>query len=113
MIVPATLSTTRVRLRRPDPSDAAAVFEYASDPLVVRYMDWPAAVQLADTLRATERALENWASGEEYSWRVTLPPSDAPIGSIGCRIKGDIADFGFVLSRRHWGHGYATEAAGA
>ena len=113
MIVPATLSTTRVRLRRPEPSDAAAVFEYASDPLVVRYMDWPAAVQLADTVRATERALQHWESGEEYSWRLTLPPSDTPIGSMGCRISGEIADFGFVLNRRHWGHGYATEAAGA
>jgi RimJ/RimL family protein N-acetyltransferase len=76
-------------------------------------MDWPAALQLADTIRATDRALQNWESGEEYSWRLTLPPSDTPIGSMGCRIKGETADFGFVLNRRHWGHGYATEAAGA
>jgi RimJ/RimL family protein N-acetyltransferase len=32
---------------------------------------------------------------------------------MGCRISGETADFGFVLNRRHWGHGYATEAAGA
>src|SRR5262249_15961454 len=35
------------------------------------------------------------------------------IGSIGCRIRGDAADFGFLLNRRYWRLGYATEAAGA
>ena len=113
MIAPLTFSTARLHLRRPQHSDVAAVFEYASDPLVVQYMDWPAAVEVADTIRATDRALHNWESGEEYSWRVTLLPSDTPIGSMGCRIKGETADFGFVLHRRHWGQGYATEAAGA
>jgi|SRR5215472_15500705 len=113
VIVPSTLSTARLLLRRPQLADAAAVFEYASDPVVVRYMDWPASVEPADGIRATERALEKWELGEEYSWRLTLPPNDTPIGSVGCRIKGESADFGFVLNRRHWGRGYATEAAGA
>lgn len=106
-------STPRLRLRRPQPADAAAVFEYASDPEVVRYMDWPASVEPADGIKATERAAEKWESGEEYSWRLTVPPDDRPIGSIGCRVGGEQADFGFVLNQRHWGHGYATEAAGA
>ena len=76
-------------------------------------MDWPALVEPADGIRATERAVQKWDSGEEYSWRLTLPPDDTPIGSIGCRISAEQADFGFVVSRRHWGYGYATEAAGA
>ena len=113
MIVPPTLSTARLLLRRPHPADTAAVFEYASDPVVVRYVDWPAAVEPADTRRATERALQKWELAEEYSWRVTVPPDDTPIGSAGCRLNGDSADFGFVLNRRYWGHGYATEAGGA
>ncbi|HEY6893948.1 MAG TPA: GNAT family N-acetyltransferase [Rhodanobacteraceae bacterium] len=113
MIAPSTFSTARLLLRRPDPADTAAVFEYASDPLVARYMDWPAAVDPADVMRVAERALEKWESGEEYSWRLTVPPDDTPIGSIGCRIDGQSADFGYVLSRRHWGRGYATEAARA
>jgi len=113
VIVPSTLSTARLLLRRPRAADAPAVFEYASDPLVVRYMDWPASVEPEDAIRATEHARQQWESGEEYVWRLTLPPSEAPIGSVGCRIAGESADFGFVLDRRHWGHEYATEAAGA
>lgn len=113
MTVPLTLSTARLQLRLPKLTDAAAVFEYASDPLVARYMDWPAAVEPADSLRATERALQKWASAEEYGWRIVVPPSDVPIGSIGCRVRGEMADFGFVLNRHYWGRGYATEAARA
>lgn len=113
VIVPSTLSTARLRLRRPHPADAPAVFEYASDPLVVRYVDWPAAVELGDVIRVNERACENWESGAEYSWRLTLPPDETAIGSIGCRIQGESADFGFVLHRHYWGRGYATEAARA
>lgn len=110
---PATLSTARLSLRRPQLADATAVFEFASDPVVVRYVDWPAAADAADVVRATERALQNWESGGEYSWRVTVPPDDTAIGSVGCRIQGEYADFGFVLNRRYWGRGYATEAGGA
>src|SRR5262249_28666473 len=105
--------TARLLLRRPHAADAAAVFEYASDPLVVRYVDWPISVDPADSVRATERALQQWELAEEYSWRLTVPPDDTAIGSVGCRIRGISADVGFVLNRRHWGRGYATEAAGA
>jgi len=112
VIVPPTFSTARLRRRRPHAADAAAVFEYASDPLVVHYMDWPASVDPADVMRATERALQNWELAEEYCWRLTVPPDDTPIGSVACRITGESADFGFVLNRRYWGRGYATEAAG-
>lgn len=113
MTVPLTLSTARLQLRLPKLTDAAAVFEYASDPLVARYMDWPAAVEPADSLRATERALQKWASGEEHGWRIVVPSSDVPIGGVGRRIRGDAADFGFVLNRNYWRRGYATEAASA
>lgn len=97
MIAPSILSTSRLLLRRPLASDTDAVFAFASDPLVVRYMDWPAAVEPADVMRVAERALQQWDSGGEYSSRLTLPPDDTPIGSIGCRIVGEAADFGFVL----------------
>lgn len=89
------------------------MFEYTSDPAVVKYMDWPASIEVGEIVRAIERADQKWNSGEEYSWRLTVPPEDTAIGSIGCRIRGEAADFGFLLNRRHWRHGYATEATGA
>lgn len=38
---PEVIDLRRLRLRRPQLSDASAIFEYASDPEVARYSDWP------------------------------------------------------------------------
>jgi RimJ/RimL family protein N-acetyltransferase len=111
--VPETFTTPRLRLRRPIASDAEAVFKYASDPEVVRYMDWPALSDMQEAIFATERAARRWEAGEEYSWRLTIKPGDAAIGGVACMIENDVAQLGFVLSRQHWGKGYATEAARA
>src|SRR5207245_108271 len=76
LTVPDTFTTPRLYLRRPQQSDAPAVFEYGSDPEVARYMDWPALVDLQDAIKATERAVRRWEPGEEYAWRLTLRPND-------------------------------------
>jgi RimJ/RimL family protein N-acetyltransferase len=110
---PHSFVTARLRLRRPQVSDAEAVFAYASDPEVARFTDWPVATHVRDTVAATERALEGWDKGNELAWRVTVIPDDTPIGAVGCSIDGDRAELGFVIGRRHWGRGYGTEAARA
>jgi [ribosomal protein S5]-alanine N-acetyltransferase len=113
LTVPDTFTTPRLYLRRPQPSDAPAVFEYGRDPEVARYMDWPALVNMQDAITATARAVRRWESGEEYGWRLTVRPNDTPVGGVACSIEGHRAGLGFVLSRHHWGKGYATEAARA
>jgi RimJ/RimL family protein N-acetyltransferase len=112
-VAPETITTPRLVLRRPKPSDVSAVYEYGRDSEVTRYMDWPAHSHIRDAIRATETALQRWDSGAEYTWRITVKPDDAPIGAIACRVHGHTADLGFVLARRYWGKGYATEAARA
>jgi len=113
IVVPETISTPRLLLRRPKAADAAAVFEYGGDPEVARFMDWPLLSELQDASRATENAQPRWDSGDEYSWRVTIKPDDTPIGSVSCSIDGHKAEFGFVLARRCWGQGFASEAGRA
>jgi RimJ/RimL family protein N-acetyltransferase len=110
---PHDLVTARLRLRRPRLSDAEAVFAYASDRDVARFTDWPLATDVRDTISATERALADWESGSHFGWRVTIVPDDTPIGAVGCSVEDARAEFGFVIARQHWGHGYATEAGGA
>ena len=110
---PEVIELERLRLRRPRLSDAPAVFEYASDPEVARYADWPISASIeAVTERLRLRAAE-WTSGDEFHWLVTLPPEDRAIGAIACTISGHAAEFGFLLARRFWRNGYATEAARA
>ena len=42
-----------------------------------------------------------------------LASDDRAIGAVSTRVARHAADVGYLLDRRHWGHGYATEAARA
>lgn len=111
--VPLAFSTARLVMRRPKARDADAVFEYASDPEVTRYMDWKTHTGKGESLDFSERSNARWASGEEYTWVITEAPSDVAIGALSCRFRSGTVDFGYVLNRRCWGRGLATEAARA
>ncbi|MGH7820448.1 MAG: GNAT family N-acetyltransferase [Candidatus Binatia bacterium] len=110
---PETIATARLLLRRPRAADAPAVHEYARDPEVTRYMEWRSHTSLADAVAFLEEAARRWESGEEYSGVITMTPDERAIGGIGCRVRGHAVDLGYVLCRRHWRRGYATEAARA
>lgn len=108
MIAPETLDLERIRLRRPRLTDADAIFEYASDPDVVRYMDWPRCMdegQIVDALHARAAA---WDTGAEFYWVITLPNDDRAIGSVSCQVVRHAAEFGYLLHKKHWGKGFAT-----
>ena len=109
--VPVLIEGVRLRLRRSTPADAAATFDWASDPEVMRYMEWPAPKRLADTQDFFNGCAARWQTGAEYHWMVELK-AGAAVGCISCRIQGHAADFGYLLGRTHWGQGYASEAAG-
>jgi ribosomal-protein-alanine N-acetyltransferase len=110
---PFMMETLRLRLRRPLLSDADAVFEYASDPEVVHYMDWPRSESVGAVAAYLESSGSAWQSGEEWYWVVTLLEVDRAIGGAALRIKGHAADFGYVLGRRYWRRGLGTEVASA
>jgi RimJ/RimL family protein N-acetyltransferase len=100
-------------LRRPRLSDAAAIFDYASDPEVARYADWPFSSKLESVIELLRGRESAWNSGSEFYWVLTLPSDDRAIGAIACSVSGHAAEFGFLLNRRFWRNGYATEASRA
>jgi [ribosomal protein S5]-alanine N-acetyltransferase len=110
---PDVIDLERLRLRRPTLADAPAIFEYASDPEVARYADWPISESLESVVERLRSREAEWNAGTEFHWVATLPPDDRAIGAIACTISGHTAEFGFVFARRFWGRGYATEAARA
>jgi ribosomal-protein-alanine N-acetyltransferase len=111
MRLPETLATDRLILRRPRPSDADAVFAYASDPEVTLHMDWPTHTDVGQSLAFLEHSETGWADGSEALWAITLTGDDRLVGAISVRPHGHKADFGYVLAREQWGRGIATEAA--
>ena len=95
-------------------SDADDIFDnYASDPQVTRYVTWRPYKDRSEVAPFLLSRLARWDSGEEYSWVLTVPPEDRAIGMIGCRVRELAADIGYVLSRKYWSRGYATEATKA
>ena len=106
------IATARLVLRRPTPADLDAVFAYASDPAVAKYMGW----RRHETHHATRAFLE--MRGDEWDKRGTgtfLVEKDGEvIGSTGLHTYDDApAATGYIIARPHWGHGYATEATRA
>lgn len=110
---PDIIDLARIRLRRPRMSDADAIFEYGSDLEVARYADWPVRTNIDSVIEMLSQRGERWNSGAEFSWVVTLPAEDRAIGTVSCFVAKNSAEFGFVLNRRFWCNGYATEASRA
>jgi RimJ/RimL family protein N-acetyltransferase len=108
---PDVLETPRLRLRRPERDDVPAIFEYASDPEVTRLMDWRTHASPTDAVNFIENTEKGWASGTEFTWVIALKPGAFLVGAISYSPHGHHADIGYVLNRRYWGRGYATEAA--
>lgn len=110
------LTTERLILREFTPGDVPAVFAYQRDESYLRYYPWTKRTE-ADVREFVQRFLD-WQNEEprrRFQFAVTLPDSGGIIGSIGIRRKPDNdheAEIGYELAPEHWGHGYATEAAG-
>ena len=108
------LETPRLVLRELGDDDATAVQMYAADAEVVRHLDWgPNAPEDTAAFLAMAQAARDAVPRTAYHLAIVLRAGGQLIG--GCRIEIRSAatgsgDLGYVLDRRHWGQGYATEA---
>ena len=110
---PECLETERLILRPARLSDAAAIFAYASDPEVTHFLNFPRHGALAESEAFARRCIECWRDGTAYYWAITERGDPMLLGGIEVRLNPPRADFGYVLDRRVWRRGYATEAASA
>lgn len=112
-VMPRTLDTERLHLRPPEPTDAAAIFAYASDPVATRYMIWPAAEDIDDTHDFLDDVAAGWAEGDDFCYAVVDRADDGLCGAVSCQFDQHGAEIGYILIPSVWGRGLATEAAGA
>jgi [ribosomal protein S5]-alanine N-acetyltransferase len=111
------IETERLILRDFVKEDWQRVLEYQSDPLYLRYYEW--------TSRTPEAVQEfvGWFLDHQeqkprikFQLAVTLKSTNQLIGNCGIRMDTPDAfqaDIGYELDPKHWGNGYATEAAHA
>ncbi|HUQ52221.1 MAG TPA: GNAT family N-acetyltransferase, partial [Gammaproteobacteria bacterium] len=108
-VAPESFTLARLRLRRPNLKDADAMFAIGADPEVAHFADWPLSTERGAALERLRQRAEQWDAGVEYYWIITLAHDDRAIGAISTCVDRDAADVGYLLDRRQWGHGYATE----
>lgn len=111
-LVLPVLRGPRVTLRPTELADATALFAIFSDAAVMRYWStapWTDPARGAELVESDRAAL---ASGEAMRWAI----ADAADVVVGCvslhRFHAQCrrAELGYLLGRRAWGRGYATEA---
>jgi RimJ/RimL family protein N-acetyltransferase len=121
------ISTERLCLRAPTPRDAEAMHELFADPLVMHGLNREPVHELDGTRAMIEAGAESWRT-DGLGPFILETTDDRMVGQAGLMIfdrrgwtpstwagAGSHAqpELGWALTRACWGHGYATEAAGA
>ena len=112
-----TIETNRLILRKVQKEDAEPMFRnWASDPLVTKYLTWPT----HESIAVTEMVIENWFREYEkenyYQWIIELKEQEEPIGSISVVRQNDRiaeAEIGYCIGSRWWHRGIVSEALSA
>jgi ribosomal-protein-alanine N-acetyltransferase len=110
-----SLTTDRLVLRDFVMSDWQRVHRYASDPEVVKFMDWgPNTVNETKDFVRMAITLQKDTPRRHFDLAVVTNLENCLIGGCGIYITSPHnreAFIGYCLSRDSWGQGYATEAA--
>ena len=109
------LETGRLRLRDFQDNDIKNIQEYATDPLVIKYLTFGPNTE-EDSKQFIEFCKKNQTESPRtnYELGITHPMENKLIGGCGIKIdsqKNSVAVIGYCLNRYYWGNGYATEAA--
>jgi len=115
-VTPWRIDTQRLILRTATPDDVEAIFVgWASDPVATRYMSWARNVSRAETKAFLDHCDSQWSTVSVGPCLIELSDIGQLIGGSGLSLTSDpaVAEIGYILAPRHWGHGYVTETVRA
>lgn len=107
-----TLTTARLLLRRIVPTDAEALFQIETEPLVTKYIgrDPFTRAQSEQRLKELDMAID---AGSAIRWAMVPREGAEPVGTCGLWRWDQThrhAELGYELVPALWGRGYMTEA---
>lgn len=107
------LATERLTLRPFTDGDTDGYASFCADPEVMRWVGEP--MDRAQAWRQMATFMGHWALKGYGSWAAELRTTGELIGRIGLwHPEGwPGTEVGWLLGRRFWGHGYATEGGRA
>ena len=107
------LFSKQVVLRSFTLNDTHAMFAWASDPEVTRFLRFRTHKNLRETANIIAQWIAQASHPPYFQWAIVPRGSDTPVGSIGVVVvsAGDArGEVGYCLAKDFWGKGYATEA---
>ena len=115
MTATVILETARLALRELEPDDLDFLASMMADPEVSHHYDRRFSREAADEW--LHRQLERYAMDGHGLWLAMDKASRTPVGQVGLilqTVQGQKRpEIGWLLDRKQWGKGYATEAGAA
>ncbi|MGF1648480.1 MAG: GNAT family N-acetyltransferase [Kineosporiaceae bacterium] len=117
-VLSAPVRTARLELRHFCADDLDPLFAMHSDPDVVRYVPFPPRDRAgtAEVLGRKSRSTRLAEDDDLFELAVALRPGGEVIGDLLLALRSvehQTLEVGYMFSRHHGGHGYATEAVSA
>jgi RimJ/RimL family protein N-acetyltransferase len=114
MLPPAPITTARLTLRVPHPTDLTPLRELYDDPIATRHIG----TQTAWTPERAAHRLHRWIRHHKMHGygpcTMQRREDDAVAGIFGIELnEDDLPELSIMLIRNYWKYGYATEAAAA
>ena len=112
-----SIVTPRLEIRDFLPEDRSAVHEYASDPLVTRYLWW-GPFRETDTLQFLERAVREAQVCPRENFELAVVDRERSLVIGGCELLARRSiyreyEIGYFFRPDSWGRGIATETVRA
>ncbi|MDD4029161.1 MAG: GNAT family N-acetyltransferase [Caldisericia bacterium] len=107
------MNSPRLVFRKLTMKDADAIFHYASDPEVTRYVLFPTHKSMDDTFAFIQINLDKYKDEETACWGVTLKDTGELIGTadfVWWNVYHKKAEVGYCFAKEYWNQGFATEA---
>lgn len=107
------METGRLILRAFTENDVEDIYEYASDEEVAAFLVWDPHKTRDDTYDFLNMSKEIFHNSDNIDWGIELKEEGKLIGAISIRKWNDAnrcGDIGYVLSKKYWNKGFATEA---